>query len=67
MKLTTSQAKEICKVGQGEYCCIYLTMGSGWECAKSDKKLKELLHQRWLAGTTNAKGVGDWDDCPFTD
>lgn len=66
MKLTTDQAKEICKVGQGEDCCIYLTMGeSGWDCAKSDPFLKEHLYQKWLAGTTNAKGVGDADDCPF--
>lgn len=66
MKLTNDQAKGICKVGQGEDCCIYLLMGpKGWECAKSDKKIKAQLHERWLAGTTNAKGVGDLEDCPF--
>lgn len=66
MRLTNDQAKENCKVGQGEVCCIFLTMGvKGWECAKSDKAVKDTLTKKWLAGTTNAKGTGRGDDCPF--
>lgn len=66
MKLTSKQAKEKCKVGQGKACCIYLTMSpTGWECAKSDKTIKEILTKKWKAGITNAKGIGDFKDCPF--
>ena len=40
-------------------------MASGWECAKSDRMIKDQLTKRLLAGTTNAKGIGEVDNCPF--
>jgi len=66
MKITDDQAIQICKIGQGAACCIYLAMGTqGWECAKSDPSIKGHLTQRLKAGVTVAKATGKFDDCPF--
>jgi len=53
--LTPEQAKEICKLGQGELCCAYLAMADGWECLKGtlfEPNIWFMLE----AGMTNAKG-----------
>jgi len=52
---------DICKIGQGKFCCRYLVAGSdGLECAKHTT-LKALLDNRVYTGKMNAQG----DNCNF--
>lgn len=51
--------REICKIGQGNDCCRYLTVGgNGFECAKLGS-LKGILDQRAKAKTMHAQS----DNC----
>lgn len=57
---TDAEVKSLCKIGQGDACCRYLTMGSdGWGCAKLSRELRKQIDERVTAGTMNAKG----DNC----
>ena len=52
--------REVCRIGQGEACCRYLTMApGGWSCEKHTV-LSFTLDARAAAGTINARG----DNCP---
>jgi hypothetical protein len=63
MKITKKQLKEVCKIGQGEECCRYLTCGSkGFECAKNTP-LQITLDDRVLKDQMNAQG----DNCDGMD
>lgn len=54
---------EVCKMGQGNACCRYLTMHpKGWSCEKLGN-LKDTLDRRVEADTINAKG----DNCEGLD
>jgi len=57
--------KKSCRLGQGHECCIYLTCGAnGFQCEKgTDSKIERTLNKNLEAGTTNAKGTGDWEEC----
>lgn len=62
------EIKEICKIGQGADCCIFLVVGSKFECCYHNRfGLGDLL-ERARAGLTNARREGcekvkNWD--PF--
>ena len=49
------QAKEKCKLGQGELCCAYLAFGNGFECLKGTT-LEHTIKQSLLSGNMVAKG-----------
>lgn len=53
------QAKQKCKLGQGEKCCAYLCFGNGFECLKGTE-LELEIRFRLAMGTMVAKG----DYCP---
>lgn len=56
-------AKTICKIGQGEYCCRYLTMHpEGWSCEKRSS-MKKYLDYRVATSSMRARG----DNCPGRD
>lgn len=58
-ELTDDHAKTVCKIGQGNDCCRYLTMsGMGWGCEKGTA-LKFLLDARVATQSINARG----DNC----
>jgi hypothetical protein len=55
----TNQIKNVCRIGQGNACCRYLTVSpSGWNCEKHSS-LKALLDRRVEANTIVAQG----DNC----
>ena len=62
--LDKEEAINICKLGQGADCCIWLVVGDkGFEClyfsrAEGRNLEGETLEQRWLAGKTVAKRDG---------
>ena len=56
---TEEHVENVCKLGQGEKTCCYLTTGpNGWSCAKSSS-LRQTIDERVASGTMNAKA----DNC----
>ena len=52
------EIKELCKIGQGADCCIFLVAGSEFECCYYNRfGLGDLL-ERARAGLTNARREG---------
>ncbi len=49
----------VCRVGEGDATCAFLTFGSGWLCAKAMPGVMATILGRLDAGTLNAKG----DNC----
>lgn len=65
VELTTKEAKEVCRVGQLEKCCAFLTMApTGWQCVKRDS-IAAVIEQRLESGTMKAKGMGGWEGCAW--
>jgi hypothetical protein len=57
--MSSQHLKEVCKIGQGNECCRYLTCGpQGFQCAKCSS-LKYQLDARVMSSTMNARG----DNC----
>lgn len=61
--LTLEEVMKLCKLGEGANTCIWLVMGSGWECLyycrnKGRNLIGETLEERWRAGLTVAKRGG---------
>ncbi len=60
VSVSDEDAKNICKIGQGADCCIWLVMGTkGYECLYHEKHAMPLtgysLYERWQKGLTVAK------------
>jgi len=56
---TEEHVQTVCKPGQGEGTCRYLTMGqNGWSCAKATR-VQRTLDKRFADGAMNARG----DNC----
>jgi hypothetical protein len=54
--VTDEQAKNLCKMGQGDTCCAFLVAGrNGFACAKGTD-MAGHIHYRLAEGTMNAKG-----------
>jgi hypothetical protein len=52
--------QHICKIGQGAPCCKYLLCGAdGFECGKTDIKMKALIDHKWAHEDHVAQG----DNC----
>ena len=64
MPVSREEALELCKLGQGADCCIWLVMGQkGFECLYHDRNTGrnlegETLEETWKAGKTVAKRDG---------
>lgn len=55
----SNQIKDICKIGQGEFCCRYLLAGAkGFECGKLNK-WKDIIDKNWKVTPHVAQG----DNC----
>ena len=65
VKMTTDEAKDICKLGQGEECCAFLVMGDGFECIRMCYPANGSIFTRLEKGTMNAKGEGEWEGCAW--
>ena len=63
--MTGDEAKEICKIGQGEKCCAFLVVGGdGFECIRLGNGSGQIF-DRLEKGTMNAKGEGGWKGCAW--
>ena len=61
--LAKEEAMELCKMGQGADCCVWLAVGpKGFECLYHNRRgitlTGETLEGRWQAGKTVAKRDG---------
>jgi len=64
--VTDEEAKEICKLGEGDKCCAFLVMGSGgFECIRMSYPMNGTIFSRLKEGTMNAKGEGGWEGCAW--
>lgn len=64
--LEAEEAKTICRLGQGSECCAFLVVGgNGFECIRMSSSISGIIFDRLEQGTMNAKGRGEWDDCPW--
>ncbi len=62
IKISDSDVKEVCRIGQGEKCCAYLVVGGkGFECVKNCDG--GVISARLKAGTMRAKSKGGWKGC----
>lgn len=66
VSLSGDEAKSICKLGQGEKCCAFLTIdSSGFNCIRMAYPLNSTIFDSLKKGTTNAKGEGGWKGCAW--
>jgi len=66
IKLDAEEAKDICRLGKGEECCAFLVCGvNGFECIKMSYPTNAHILSRLQDGTMNAKGAGEWENCPW--
>lgn len=56
MGLDFEKVKEICKMGQGEACCRYLTAGAGGFHCEKRTALGRILDARVAEGRMTARG-----------
>ena len=63
--LEGNEPKDICRLGQMEKCCAFLVCGKdGFECIRMDYH-NSTVFRRLDEGTMNAKGQGEWEECPW--
>lgn len=66
VQLSKDEAEDICKLGQGEECCAFLTMSHlGFECIRMSYNMNSDIFSGLKDGTMNAKGEGCWKGCPW--
>lgn len=66
VRMTGDEAKEICRLGQGEPCCAFLVVGgNGFECIRMSYPANGPIFKRLEEGTMNAKGRGGWEGCAW--
>jgi hypothetical protein len=63
VEMSADEAKEMCKLGQGEKCCAFLVMGKEFECIRMSYPMNGSIFTRLEDGTMNAKGKGEWEGC----
>lgn len=66
VKMTAKEAKDVCKLGEGEECCAFLACGSGgFECMRLSYPANSSIFERIEKGTMKAKGEGGWKGCAW--
>lgn len=55
---TGEEIKEYCKIGQGADCCVFLVVGSEFECCYYNRGPVLGLMKRAQAGLSNARREG---------
>lgn len=61
--LTEAELKTICRIGQGDDTCKYITMSEiGMACCKQTDMVKDVAER-----VKGAKGEGSWPGCPWED
>lgn len=66
VRMTTEEAKEICKLGGGEECCAFLVCGAhGFNCLRMGYPANTSIFERLEKGTMKAKGEGGGKGCAW--
>ena len=66
IELEDDEAKEICRLRQGEECCAFLVVGpDGFECIRMSPAFSETIFARLEEGAMVATGRGEWPGCPW--
>ena len=66
IRMTSQEAREICRLGQGEGCCAYLVAApTGLECSRMSYPISAHIMDRLKSGSMVAKGTGGWTGCPW--
>ena len=66
IRLDDTEAKNICKLGEGEKSCAFLApTGDGFECIRMSYPANGSIFSRLEEGAMNAKGKGGWEGCPW--
>ncbi len=66
VRMSAEEAKNICRLGQGEKCCAFLVMSpTGFECIRMSHPANGTIFDRLKKGTMNAKGEGGWAGCAW--
>lgn len=66
VKLSTEEAKDVCRLGQMEKCCAFLVMApGGFECIRLSYPANSSIFSRLEKGTMNANGRGGWKGCAW--
>ncbi len=65
VEMEPSEATNICKLGQGEGCCAFLTAGNKFECWRMNYPDNGVICNRLSNGSMNAKGRGGWENCAW--
>ena len=64
VQMSGEEAKEVCRLGQGEKCCAFLAVDSkGFNYIRMDYPTNTPIFDRLDKGTMNAKGRGGWEGC----
>lgn len=64
IRMTSDEAKSICRLGQMDKCCAFLVCGGkGFECIRLSYPANCSIFSRLEKGTMNAKGQGGWKGC----
>lgn len=64
--MTSDEAEQICKLGQGEECCAFLAVGGdGFQCLRMDYPANITIINRLEKSTMVAKGKGGWEGCAW--
>jgi hypothetical protein len=58
-KIPDGHERAICRLGDGEATCAFLTFGGDWLCAKAMADVAATIRSRLAAGSMVAKG----DNC----
>lgn len=57
--LPDGHIENVCRIGQGDKCCAYLSAGVSWACAKEIPGVRAAIEERLELGTMGSKG----DNC----
>jgi len=62
MEITKEHMEEVCKIGQGNDCCRYLSVApEGIICAKDDPTLKSSLDRMVIQMKAKGDNCKGWD------
>ena len=62
--MTPEEAKNICKIDEGEKCCAFVVCGQdGFRCIRFSYPENSSIFAQLKNDSMNAKGEGGWKGC----
>lgn len=65
VSMSPEEAKNVCRLGQGEATCAFLVIGKGFECYRMAYPANASIFRRLEDGSMVAKGKGGWVGCEW--